>query len=95
MKYEGNVCFEELTQWQLCFLGPQETGDIYLPALSDQQETEANARQLLNSFRLLGPSPECVASFRPFLCLELFELQGQRIDSKSGGGGAQTFVCVQ
>ena len=72
VKYEGEVCSEELTQWQLCFSGTQDNSDIYLPSLSDQQETEASAHQLLSSFRLLRPSPECVAAFQPFLCLELF-----------------------
>ena len=75
VRYEGKVCYEELAQWQLCFsVGPQDTNDIYLPILGDQQETEATARQLLSSFHLLGPSSECVASFQPFLCLELFGL---------------------
>ena len=74
MKYVGEVCSKELAQWQLCFLGPQNTSDIYLPSFSDQQETEATAGQLLSIFSLLDPSPECVAAFRPFLCLERFGL---------------------
>ena len=74
VKYEGEVCSEELAQWQLCFFGPQNTSEIYLPALSDQQETEATASQLLSGFRLLAPSSECVAAFQPFLCLMLFGL---------------------
>ena len=74
MKYIGNVCSKELAQWQLCFLGTQDTSEISLPSLSDQQEIEATAGQLLSIFSLLDPSPECVAAFRPFLCLELFGL---------------------
>ena len=70
----GEICSEELAQWQLCFLGPQNTSDIHLPGFSDQKEIEATARQLLSIFSLLDPSPECVAAFRPFLCLEQFGL---------------------
>ena len=73
IKYEGEVCFEELAQWQLCFLGPQETSDVYLPSLGDQQETETTASRLLLGFHLLASlSLECEAAFRPFLCLYLF-----------------------
>ena len=72
VKYEGEVCFEELAQWQRCFLGPQATSDVYLPSLGDQQETETTASQLLLGFHLLGPGAECEAAFRPFLCLYLF-----------------------
>jgi hypothetical protein len=74
VKYEGEVCSKELAQWQLCFLGTQDTGEVYLPALSDQQETEASASQVLAFLHLLNPNPECVAAFRLFLCLERFLL---------------------
>ena len=74
VNYKGKVCYAELAQWQLCFLGPQDTNGIYVPALSDHQEIEADARQLLSSIRLLDPSSECVAAFQAFLCLELFGL---------------------
>lgn len=75
IKYEGKVCSKELTQWQLCVFGPQNTSEIYFPALGGQQETEANAIQLLNFFKsvpLVDPSPECVAAFWSFLCMYLF-----------------------
>ena len=73
VKYEGEVCSKELAQWQLCFFGPQNTSEIYLPSLSDHQETEANASQLINFFAsVLDPSSECVSAFRSFLCLYLF-----------------------
>lgn len=75
VKYEGEECSKELAQWQLCFLGPQDTGEIYLPAaLGDQQESEDSASQILTYFHFLNPSPECVAAFRLFLCLERFLL---------------------
>ena len=78
VKYEGEICSKEFAQWQLCFLGPQDTSEIYLPAFNDQQETEATAHQLLSYFHILGPSSECVAAFQPFLCLELFGLCDSR-----------------
>lgn len=74
VKYEGEVCSNELAQWQLCFLGQQDTGEIYIPALGDQQEIEASARQMLTSLHFLNPNPECVVAFRFFLCLERFLL---------------------
>ena len=74
VKYEGEVCSKELAQWQLCFLGPQDTSEIYLPSLSDQQEIEATVGQLLSTFHLLDPNSECETAFRSFLCLELFGL---------------------
>ena len=75
VKYEGEVCSKELAQWQLCFFGPQNTSEIYLPALSDQQEIEASASQLLSFFvSVLDPSSECVAAFQSYLCLHLFGL---------------------
>ena len=58
VKYEGEVCSEELAQWQLCFLGPQD-----LPSLSDQQEIEATVGQLLSTFHLLDPNSECETAF--------------------------------
>ena len=74
VKYKGEVCSKELAQWQLCFLGPQDISEIYLPALSDQQESEASTSQILTSIHFLNPSPECVAAFQLFLCLEKFRL---------------------
>jgi hypothetical protein len=73
VKYEGEVCSNELAQWQLCFLG-QDTSEIYIPARSDQQVIEASASQVLTSFYFLNPNPECVVAFRFFLCLEQFLL---------------------
>ena len=69
------MCSEELAQWQLCFIGGQQnTSKISIPALGDQQETEASASQVLSFFiSVLDPSPECVTAFRSFLCLYLFE----------------------
>ena len=75
VRYEGDLCSKELAQWQLCFLGPQDTSDIYLSSQSDQKQTEASARELLSSFRLLlDPSSECEVAFRLFFCLEQFGL---------------------
>ena len=75
VRYEGDLCSEELAQWQLCFLGPQDTSNIYLSSRNDQQQIEANASELLSSFRLLvGPSSKCEVAFRLFLCLEQFGL---------------------
>ena len=77
VRYEGDLCSKELAQWQLCFLGPQDTSDIYLglSSQSDQQQIEANASELLSSFRLLvSPSSECEVAFRLFLCLKQFGL---------------------
>ena len=73
VKYKGKVCSKELAQWQLCFFGPQNTSEIYLPSLSDQQETEASVSQLLSFFTsVLDPCSECVEAFRSFWCLYLF-----------------------
>ena len=68
--YEGEVCLNELTQWQQCF-SPQSDA-IYIPSNINQEEAEATAQRFLLGLSLLSPSPECEAAIRPFLCLYLF-----------------------
>ena len=71
--YEGQVCSDELTNWQKCFTGPQ-ANDVQVPSDIDQMEAESLANTLLGRLPILGPSPECVAAIRPFTCLYLFGL---------------------
>ena len=76
MNYRGEVCKNELKEWQECFSGPQTVGtnqSIHIASNIDQEEMEEMASLFLGTgLLILRPSPECEAAIRPFLCLHLF-----------------------
>lgn len=73
MKYEGNVCQNELQEWQGCFSDQLEDTNQSLSnnTTVDQEQLEGQAKEFLETIEsFLGA--ECGAASRTYLCLHMF-----------------------
>jgi hypothetical protein len=69
--YTGEICLNELIKLQPCYASQVDV-PVRIPADTNQEDSEATAKRLLQGLPLLSPSPDCEAAIRPFLCLYLF-----------------------
>ena len=76
--YSGEICAEFLTPLQACFSDTSPPAPLNIPSAVDQQQGETDAIRLLNGLFFLNPSPECLETVRPFLCLHVFGLCDSR-----------------